>query len=155
LLQETHLFKDTVARNITLQSGLADGENIMRACELSGFSEVLKNLPDGLSTEIGEGGNKLSGGQRRLLALSRMLYEDKSIIIMDEPTTGLDPTTELQVIERLSQSLIGKTVLFVTHRPAPLRLATKIAVLDQGRLIEYGPRDVVLQKLQANARGVT
>ena len=155
LLQETHLFKDTVARNITLQSGLADGENIMRACELSGFSEVLKNLPDGLSTEIGEGGNKLSGGQRRLLALSRMLYEDKSIIIMDEPTTGLDPTTEIQVIERLSQSLIGKTVLFVTHRPAPLRLATKIAVLDQGRLIEYGPRDVVLQKLQANARGVT
>ncbi len=151
LLQETHLFNDSVARNITLQSGLIDGEKIMAACEKSGFSEVLNKLPDGLSTEIGEAGRKLSGGQRRLLALARMLYEDKSHIIMDEPTSGLDQATEMHVIEKLASCLAGKTVLFVTHRPAPLRLATKIAVVENGRLIEFGPRDHVIQKLQAQA----
>lgn len=149
LLQDTHLFSDTVARNITLKSGLVDGENIIRACEKSGFDEVLKKLPDGLSTEVGEGGNKLSGGQRRLLAIARMLYEEKSHIIMDEPTSGLDQATEMAVIDKLSECLAGKTVLFVTHRPAPLRLATKIAVIEGGKLIEYGLRDQVIQKLQA------
>jgi ATP-binding cassette subfamily C protein LapB len=151
LLQETHLFKDSVARNITLQSGLIDGENIMKACEKSGFSDVLKKLPEGLSTDIGEGGQKLSGGQRRLLAIARMLYEDKSHIIMDEPTSGLDQATEMQVIDKLNVSLEGKTVIFVTHRPAPLRLANKIAVIENGKLIEYGLRDEVIKKLQSNA----
>jgi ATP-binding cassette subfamily C protein LapB len=151
MLQETHLFKDTVARNITLGSGLVDGESIIRACDKSGFSEVLKKLPDGLSSDIGEGGNRLSGGQRRLLAIARMLHDDKSHIIMDEPTSGLDQATEMLVIDRLTECLVGKTVLFVTHRPAPLRLATKIAVIENGKLVEYGPRDQVIQKLQAQA----
>lgn len=151
LLQETHLFSDTVARNITLESGLVDGERIIRACDKSGFSEVLKKLPDGLSTDIGEGGKRLSGGQRRLLAIARMLYQDKSHIIMDEPTSGLDQATETMVIDRLSECLAGKTVVFVTHRPAPLRLATKIAVIENGKLVEYGPRDQVIQKMQAQA----
>jgi ATP-binding cassette subfamily C protein LapB len=151
LLQETHLFSDTVARNITLESGLVDGERIIRACEKSGFSEVLKKLSDGLSTDIGEGGKRLSGGQRRLLAIARMLYQDKSHIIMDEPTSGLDQATETMVIDRLSECLAGKTVVFVTHRPAPLRLATKIAVIENGKLVEYGPRDQVIQKMQAQA----
>lgn len=151
LLQETHLFNDTVARNITLESGLVDGDRIVQACERSGFSEVLKKLPDGLSSEIGEGGRRLSGGQRRLLAIARMLYHDKSHIIMDEPTSGLDQATEMMVIDRLCECLAGKTVVFVTHRPAPLRLATKIAVIENGKLVEYGPRDQVIQKMQAQA----
>lgn len=151
LLQETHLFNDTVARNITLESGLVDGDRIVRACEKSGFSEVLKKLPDGLNSEIGEGGKRLSGGQRRLLAIARMLYHEKSHIIMDEPTSGLDQATEMMVIERLSECLAGKTLVFVTHRPAPLRLATKIAVIENGQLVEYGPRDQVIQKLQSQA----
>jgi len=70
---------------------------------------------------------------------------------MDEPTNGLDPSTENLVIERLLPSLEGKTVIFVTHRPAPLRLATMIAVIDQGRLVDYGPRDEILRKLQQNS----
>ena len=151
LLQETHLFKDTVAKNITFNDDLIDGSEINDACHKSGFSEVLQKMPEGLSTEIGENGGKLSGGQRRLLALARMLFEKKSHYIMDEPTNGLDPSTENLVIERLLPSLEGKTVIFVTHRPAPLRLATMIAVIDQGRLVDYGPRDEILRKLQQNS----
>jgi ABC-type bacteriocin/lantibiotic exporter with double-glycine peptidase domain len=70
---------------------------------------------------------------------------------MDEPTSGLDPASEVMVVNHLSECLKEKTCIFVTHRPAPLRLATKIAVIDQGRLIEFGERDVVLAKLQVNA----
>lgn len=151
MLQDTHLFRDTVAHNITLASGLADGGRILRACEKSGFIETLKKLPDGLSTDIGEGGNRLSGGQRRLLAIARMLHDDKSHIIMDEPTSGLDQATEMMVIDRLSECLAGKTVIFVTHRPAPLRLATKIAVIENGKLVQYGPRDQIIQRLQNQA----
>ncbi len=70
---------------------------------------------------------------------------------MDEPTSGLDQATEMQVIDKLNVSLEGKTVIFVTHRPAPLRLANKIAVIENGKLIEYGLRDEVIKKLQSNA----
>lgn len=151
LLQETHLFNDTIAKNITLKSGLVDGESILKACQYSGFIDILKDLPDGLNTQIGESGKKLSGGQRRLLALTRMIYEEKSHIIMDEPTSGLDPTTENQVLDSLLPLLQDKTVIFVTHRPAPLKLSTKIAIIDKGKLIAFGPRDQILASLQRNA----
>lgn len=151
LLQETHLFNDTIAKNITLKSGLVDGESILKACQYSSFIDTLKDLPDGLNTQIGESGKKLSGGQRRLLALTRMIYEEKSHIIMDEPTSGLDPTTENQVLDSLLPLLQDKTVIFVTHRPAPLKLSTKIAIIDKGKLIAFGPRDQILASLQRNA----
>jgi ATP-binding cassette subfamily C protein LapB len=151
LQQDSHLFKGTVAQNIALTDSLIDPERIQWACKYSGFDQVLQSLPDGLSSPIGESGAGLSGGQKRLLVLARMLYENRPIVVMDEPTSGLDPTSEIMVVNHLLECLQQKTCIFVTHRPAPLKLATKIAVIDQGRLIEFGERDLVLAKLQANA----
>lgn len=151
LQQDSHLFKGTIAHNIALSEGLINPERIQWACKFSGFEQVIPSLPDGLNSPIGEAGAGLSGGQKRLLALARMLYEDRPIVVMDEPTSGLDPASEMMVVNNLANCLGNKTVIFVTHRPAPLRLATKIAVIDQGKLIEFGERDVVLAKLQANA----
>lgn len=150
LQQDSHLFKGTVAQNIALTDSLIDPERIQWACKFSCFDQVLQSLPDGLNSQIGEAGAGLSGGQKRLLVLARMLYENRPIVVMDEPTSGLDPASEVMVVNHLSECLKEKTCIFVTHRPAPLRLATKIAVIDQGRLIEFGERDVVLAKLQAN-----
>jgi ATP-binding cassette subfamily C protein LapB len=151
LQQESHLFRGSIGQNIALSEALIDPERIQWACKHSGFDQVIPSLPDGLNSQIGEGGAGLSGGQKRLLVLARLLYEDRPIIVLDEPTSSLDPASEMQVVTRLTECMGDRTVIFVTHRPAPLRLATKIAVIDEGRLVEFGDRDVVLAKLQANA----
>ncbi len=151
LHQDSHLFKGTVVHNIALSEGLINPERIQWACKFSGFEQVIPSLNDGLNSQIGEGGAGLSGGQKRLLVLARMLYEDRPIVLMDEPTSGLDPSSEMMVVNNLLNCLSNKTTIFVTHRPAPLKLATKILVIDQGKVIEFGERDIVLAKLQANA----
>ncbi len=149
LHQETHIFVGSVLENITLSTDYVNSEAVATACEVSGFIEVLKALPDGLNTVIGDGARGLSGGQKRLLTIARMVYFSRPIIIMDEPTGSLDPVSEELVIQRLQSSLQSCSIaLFVTHRPGPIRMANKILVMNNGRIVDFSDKDTILKKLK-------
>ena len=124
--QRPYLFNTTIRANILLGSPDADNGLIREALEDSGLSAWIETLPDGIETAVGVAGSALSGGEVRRIALARALLHDAPIILLDEPTEGLDVDTEARVIERLNKRLQGKTVLLITHRPACLALAERV-----------------------------
>ena len=99
----------------------------------------------GLDMPLGEAGQSLSGGQRQMVALARALLADAPILLLDEPTSAMDMLGEQQLLSRLAPELQHRLVVFATHRPGPLDLATRLLILDQGRIAADGPRDAVLQ----------
>jgi ATP-binding cassette subfamily C protein CydC len=123
LQQRPHLFNASIRDNIMLGNPDADSKRIREALEDSGLSAWIETLPDGLDTMVGVAGCAVSGGEGRRVALARALLHDAPILLLDEPTEGLDADTERMVVERLKIRLQGRTVLVVTHRPACLELA--------------------------------
>lgn len=149
LLQENYLYKASVLENISLSSDDMPAERLTSVLDRTRLDQLISALPDGLRTDIGERGERLSGGQRRLLALARALYRPHTHLVLDEPTSGLDPQTELSLVQRLFKDDATSTVIYTTHRPAPIAWATKILVLDGGRVADFGPRDEVLKRLKS------
>ena len=121
--QRPHLFNTTIRENILLANPEATDDQLHRALEDSALAGWVASLPDGLETRVGEGGSSVSGGEARRIALARALLQDAPLVILDEPTEGLDLATERMVVSRLAARLQGKTVLIITHRPACLELA--------------------------------
>ncbi len=117
-----------------------------RAC----LEDTLAQLPEGLGTEVGERGERLSGGQRQAVAIARALVQQPRMLLLDEPSSMMDPATENQLIKHLRE-LKDTTMLLVTHRSALLPLVDRLVVLDQGRVMLDGPRDEVLRRLQTGA----
>ena len=124
--QRPHLFNCSIRDNILLGAPDADNDRIREALEDSGLTAWVASLPEGLDTEVGVAGSALSGGEARRIALARALLHDTPIVLLDEPTEGLDTETEQRVVASLKRRLHGKTVLLVTHRPACLALADRI-----------------------------
>lgn len=124
--QRPHLFNQSIRDNILLGNPDADECRIMEALQDSGLSAWVATLPEGLDTKVGVAGSAVSGGETRRIALARTLVHDAPIVILDEPTEGLDAETESTVVARLDKRLQGKTVLLITHRPACLTLAERI-----------------------------
>lgn len=124
--QRPHLFNTTIRDNILLGCPDADEQRIKDALEDSGLSGWVDALPEGLDTTVGVAGSSVSGGEARRIALARALVHDAPIVLLDEPTEGLDAETERTVVARLDKRLYGKTVLLITHRPACLALAGRI-----------------------------
>jgi len=149
LLQENYLYKASVLENISLSSEDMPADRLTSVIGRTRLDELISELPDGLKTDIGERGERLSGGQRRLLALSRALYRSHTHLVMDEPTSGLDPQTELALVQNLFKDDLTTTVIYTTHRPAPLAWASKILVLGGGSVLDFGPRDDVIKRLRA------
>jgi ATP-binding cassette subfamily B protein len=105
--------------------------------------EVFERLPDGLDTEVGERGERLSGGQRQLVALARAIIVDPRILVLDEATSSIDVATEGRVQRGLARLLAGRTALVIAHRVSTIRGADRVVVLDGGRVIEQGsPADL-------------
>lgn len=149
VLQENYLYKASILENISLSSADMPAERLTQVLQRTRLEALITALPDGLRTDIGERGERLSGGQRRLLALTRALYRPHTHLMLDEPTSGLDPQTELTLVQHLFTEDRTTTVVYTTHRPAPLAWATKVLVLDSGRVIDFGPRDDVLRRLRS------
>lgn len=144
--QEPEIFENTIAYNITL--GLpAEEEELKRVCELVAFNEVVQQLPNGLESNIKEKGVNLSGGQKQRLALARgMLAAQRSdLILLDEPTSSVDPKTELQIYERMFDAFRDKAVISALHRLHLLRLFDYVYVMDQGEIVDEGTFDHLLQ----------
>jgi ATP-binding cassette subfamily B protein len=136
--QQPFLFAGTVADNIRYAvPGLGDAE-VERIARQIGGGEWLETLPDGLRTDVGERGTRLSMGQRQLVVLARMLAQDPAIFILDEATASVDPFTETQIQEALDLILANRTSIVIAHRLSTVKACDRILVLDHGRIIEEG-----------------
>lgn len=145
--QEAFFFSGSIRDNIILDQGHVDQDVLNRAIEISGLDLVLEQTGQGLDMEVGEGGSHLSGGQKQAIALARTLVRDPKVIILDEPTTGMDTVLENRVRSALATYLKDKTFIMVTHRTTLLPLVDRLVVMDNGRVVGDGPRDEILKKL--------
>jgi len=138
LPQRTDLFTGTIRDNLALAAPDADDDALDAAADRAGLSATIRDLPEGWQTWIGEHGRQLSGGQRTRLALARLVLRDPEVIVLDEPTTGLDPVTERRVMEALFELFEGRTMVVITHRLVAMERFDEIVVLDRGRICEQG-----------------
>ena len=145
--QDPFMFAGTLAENIALSRSISKDE-IARLISLTGLEALIKKGGVGDSLEIGENGDNLSTGQKHLVALARALVNDPSILILDEPTTGLDIGLENSVIDRMVPLVQDKTLLLITHRFSALKLVDRVLVINEGQIVADGPRDEILAKLQ-------
>jgi ATP-binding cassette subfamily C protein CydC len=142
--QRVHLFSATLRDNLLLASPSASDEALCAVLEQVGLHKLLED--DGLNAWLGEGGRQLSGGELRRLAVARALLHDAPFMLLDEPTEGLDATTESQILDLLAQTMKHKTVLMVTHRLRGLANFDQIIVMDNGQIIEQGSHAELLAK---------
>jgi len=127
-----------VWQNIAYGKPDATREEIMRAAQLAQAHEFIEALPEGYDTVVGQGGLTLSGGQRQRLGIARAMVRDARVLILDEPSSGLDAEAERLVFEGLRTLLAGRTTFVIAHHLSTIRHADCILVLDEGRLVERG-----------------
>jgi subfamily B ATP-binding cassette protein HlyB/CyaB len=146
VLQDNVLFSGTVRENIALADSGMPMERVIEAAKLAGAHEFILELAEGYDTQVGERGGGLSGGQRQRLALARILTGNPKILIFDEATSALDYESE-QVIQRNMGAICkGRTVLIIAHRLTAIKPASRIFVLDKGRLVESGPPKKLMEQ---------
>ena len=145
VLQDTFIFSGNVAQNLKLSSDIKDKE-LEILCQKLGLNELLKKLPNGLQTPLRERGGNLSSGERQLLSVARVAIRNPSILIMDEATAFMDPTTEATLQKDLNNILENRTALVIAHRLATIEKSDKILVLKGGSLVEQGTHEELREK---------
>ncbi len=151
--QDATLFYGTLRENISIGAPYADDSAIVTAAEVAGLTQFVNRHPKGFDMLIGERGESLSGGQRQEVAIARAVLMDPPVLLFDEPTSAMDFTTEHGFKERLKHFATHKTVVIVTHRTSLIDLATRIIVVDSGRIVADGPREQVVEALQSGRIG--
>jgi ATP-binding cassette, subfamily B, bacterial len=146
VMEESFLFSDTVANNISYGRPDATHEQIVAAARAAEAEEFIVGLPDGYDTVIGEQGLTLSGGQRQRVALARALITNPAVLVLDDATSAIDARVEAQIHATLRKVMAGRTTLLIAHRRSTLELADQIAVLDEGRLIDQGTHDELMER---------
>jgi ATP-binding cassette subfamily B protein/subfamily B ATP-binding cassette protein MsbA len=144
--QEPLLLPVTLAENIAYGRPDATIGEIRRAAEAANIHDFIEQLPDGYDTLVGERGATLSGGERQRLAIARALLKDAPILILDEPTSALDARTEHELIKALERLVRNRTTLIIAHRLSTVRLAGRIVVIDDGRIVQEGTQDALLRQ---------
>lgn len=142
--QDAVLFHGSIADNIVLGDAQPDKARMVAAAEAAHVIEFADKLPDGLHSKVGDSGGKLSGGQRQRVALARALYRDADLILLDEATSALDASSESVVQQALERSAKGRTVLVIAHRMSTIRDADWIAVMEEGRVVEEGDHETLM-----------
>jgi subfamily B ATP-binding cassette protein MsbA len=145
VLQDTVLFHAAIWQNIAYGKPEASRREILRAAELANAHEFIDKLPEGYDTMVGERGVTLSGGQRQRIAIARALIRDTPILIMDEPSSGLDAASEKLVFEALDRLMEGKTSIVIAHRLSTIRKADVIFVVDAGTIVEHGKHEDLIK----------
>jgi len=144
VLQETVLFHGSVWYNIAYGKPEASRAEILRAAQLANADEFIAKMPDGYDTLVGERGVTLSGGQRQRIAIARAVIRDSPILILDEPSSGLDAGSEKLVFDALDTLMEGKTSIVIAHRLSTIRRADSILVVNDGSIVERGKHDQLL-----------
>lgn len=146
VLQDSYIFNATIGENIAIGKPGASRSEIRKAAVAAGADEFIRSLPEGYDTSLGEGGAGLSGGQKRRLAIARAFLRDAPIILLDEPTTGLDSASEQAVAEAVRRLAIGRTTITVTHQLSTITDSDLIVVIANGRIAESGAHRELLQR---------
>ncbi|PYS99930.1 MAG: ABC transporter ATP-binding protein, partial [Acidobacteria bacterium] len=146
VLQETYLFRATVWENIAYGKPSASRAEIVRAARLANAHEFIVRLPEGYDTVIGERGETLSGGQRQRITIARAIIRDTPLLLLDEPSSGLDAESEELVFEALGRLMEGKTSVVIAHRLATVMRAERIFVIEDGSIVENGTHDELLAR---------
>ena len=148
VFQDFGQYHFTVAENISLSNTKASREMIERAAQKGGLSSTIFRLPQGLDSPLGKqfGGTELSGGEWQKLAMSRAFLPVSRLLVLDEPTSSLDPESEVEVFNRFSSATYGKTAFLVTHRLGSVKMADRILVLQAGKLLEEGSHEDLLAR---------
>ncbi|MCA0991990.1 thiol reductant ABC exporter subunit CydD [Pseudalkalibacillus hwajinpoensis] len=144
--QDPHLFHDSLANNIRFYNHNASLEEVGRAAEAAGLRKVIDQLPNGLNEKIGEGGREISGGQAQRIALARAFLEDRSILLLDEPTAQLDVETEYDIKKKILPLLEDKLVFMATHRLHWMMEMDLILMLEKGKLVEVGTHEELMSR---------
>ncbi|MEO6120774.1 MAG: ABC transporter ATP-binding protein [Acidimicrobiales bacterium] len=143
--QDTHLFHDTVRHNLLFAKPDATGAEMVEAARAARIHDLLKSLPDGYDTVVGERGHRLSGGEKQRMAIARLLLKDPAIVILDEATAHLDSESELLIQDALAEALAGRTSLVIAHRLSTVVDADEILVVNGGRVVERGGHDTLVR----------
>ncbi|MDW5416201.1 lipid A export permease/ATP-binding protein MsbA [Iodobacter sp. CM08] len=143
--QDVILFNDTVTANIAYGNEI-DLERVRQAAQAAHALEFIDAMPDGLNTLLGENGMRLSGGQRQRLAIARAIYKDAPILILDEATSALDTESERKVQDALENLMQGRTTLVIAHRLSTIENASRIVVMQQGKIVESGNHHALMAK---------
>ena len=146
VLQEPFLFPGTIASNIAYAKPDATPEEIMQAAKAANAHDFVMRFPDGYDTYVGERGARLSGGERQRLSIARAILHDPRILILDEATASVDTETEKQIQEAMSRLIEGRTTFAIAHRLSTLRNASRLMVMEKGKLVELGTHDELLNK---------
>ena len=146
VLQDTHLFTGTVAENIRYGRPDATDEQIVAAAKLANADGFIRHLPQGYDTPITGDGGSLSQGERQLLAIARAAVSDPPVLILDEATSSIDTRTEKLIEKGMDSLMAGRTVFVIAHRLSTVRNAQAILVLEQGRIIERGDHEELLEQ---------
>ncbi len=144
VFQDNFLFTGTIRENLLMGNFNATQDDIQKVVQAAHIDEFLHEMPDGLDTEIGERGTTLSGGQRQRVAIARAMLKDSQIVILDEATSALDNKSEAVVQKALDNLMRNKTVFVIAHRLSTIKNADKIAVINEGELVELGTHDELL-----------
>ncbi|MCH9815037.1 MAG: ABC transporter ATP-binding protein/permease [Actinomycetia bacterium] len=136
--QDAHMFHDTIWANLTYARPGASESEVMAACEAARIADLIRALPDGLDTVVGDRGHRLSGGEKQRLAIARLLLKAPDVVLLDEATAHLDSESEVAVQRALDTALEGRTSLVVAHRLSTIRQADRILVVVGGRVVESG-----------------
>lgn len=146
--QDIHLFSGTLRDNLLSGASYVDEETMLRAATLAGVHEFARRHPSGYNMQVGERGMNLSGGQRQAVTLARALLLDPPVLLMDEPTSSMDNTSEDLIKKALTPVVRNKTLLLVTHRASLLTLVDRLIILDNGKIIADGPKESVMNALK-------
>jgi ATP-binding cassette subfamily B protein len=146
VMQDAHLFHETIVENLRYAKQDATQDQMQSACEAAQIWDLIKSLPNGFETMVGERGHRLSGGEKQRLAIARLLLKSPSIVILDEATAHLDSENEQLVHAALSHALKGRTSIVIAHRLSTVREADQILVLDKGVIVEQGKHDELIAR---------
>lgn len=146
--QDIHLFSGTLRENLVYGASYVDDETMLRVATLTGVHEFARRHPSGYNMQVGERGMSLSGGQRQAVALARALLLDPPVLLMDEPTSSMDNTSEDLIKKALAPVIANKTLLMVTHRASLLSLVDRLIIVDNGKIIADGPKESVMSALK-------
>jgi len=144
VFQQVYLFDDSILNNLTMGNPSISSDEIERCCQMASCWEFIQSLPQGLDTQVGEGGTKLSGGEKQRISIARALLKQSPLILLDEATAALDAENELKVKQAVSHLVANKTVIMVAHNLSSITHVDQIVVMNNGKVEAVGQHEALL-----------